>query len=116
MKKLEEILEEIKKMDELLRDLEKRYEDEADERKAEVIWKRAERTEARLDKLIDKADAIREKEDVKEDPEKAKKEDPEEDPEEDEVVCPDCGGDLIEEEDGTLYCEQCREWFRREGE
>jgi uncharacterized protein YbaR (Trm112 family) len=112
--KLEEVLEEIKKMDELLRDLETNYEDEEDERKAEVIWRRAERTEARLDKLIDKADAIREKESLKESKEEDLKESKEEDSEDfDEEVCPDCGGDLFEEEDGALYCEQCREWYER---
>jgi uncharacterized protein YbaR (Trm112 family) len=108
MKKLEEVLEDIKKMDELLRDLERKYENEEDEKKSEVIWKRAERTEARLDKLIDKADILREKEEAKEET----KEDLE-DSEEDEDVCPDCGGDLIEEEDGGLYCDACKEWYER---
>jgi methyl coenzyme M reductase alpha subunit len=99
-------------MDELLRDLERKYENEPDEKKSEVIWRRAERTEARLDKLIDKADAMREKEEVKEKPKEETKEDLE-DSEEDEDVCPDCGGDLIEEEDGMLFCEKCHEYYER---
>jgi light-regulated signal transduction histidine kinase (bacteriophytochrome) len=115
MKKLEDLLEEIKKMDELLKDLERRYEDEADEKKSEVIWRRAERTEARLDKLIDKADAIREKEETKEPEKKADEKVEEEDSEEDldEDVCPSCGGDLIEEEDGMLFCEACYEYYEK---
>jgi DNA repair exonuclease SbcCD ATPase subunit len=119
MKTLEELLEEIKKMDELLQDLERRYEEEPDEKKSEVIWRRVERTEARLDKLIDKADVMREKGAEREE-RKAKKEfikdkedKQEEDSEDDEDVCPDCGGDLIEEEDGGLYCESCHEYYER---
>ena len=116
MKKLEEILDEIKNMDETLRDLEKRYEAEEDERKGEVIWKRAERTQARLDKLIDKADALREKEEAKPPEDVKDKEEASEEEEVDEEVCPDCGGDLIEEEDGTLFCESCREYYERKEE
>ena len=114
MKTLDEVLEEIKKMDEVLRDLEKRYEDEENEKKGEVIWKRAERTEARLNKLIDKADAMRENEHNETDKNTGKKFEDKEEPEEtDEDVCLSCGGDLIEEEDGSLYCEVCNEYYER---
>lgn len=113
MKKLEEILEEIKAMDETLRDLEKRYESEEDERKGEVIWKRAKRTEVRLDKLIDKADAMRENENDETDKKTGEKFEENIKEELDEDVCSDCGGDLIEEEDGTLYCEKCNEYYER---
>ena len=113
MKKLEEILEEIKNMDELLQDLEKKYEEEPDERKAENILTRKERTEARLDKLIDKADALREKEEAKPSEDVKDKEEVPEEEEEDEEVCPSCGADLYEEEDGTLYCESCHEYYER---
>jgi hypothetical protein len=119
MKKLEEVLEDIKKMDELLRDLERKYENEEDERKGEVILRRAERTEKHLDKLIDKADAMRENEnnevDKKTGEKFKKKEDSEkeEEEEEDEDICPSCGADLYEEEDGTLFCEKCNEYYER---
>ena len=26
-------------------------------------------------------------------------------------ICPDCGGDLVEQEDGSLICQDCEEEF-----
>ena len=34
--------------------------------------------------------------------------------EKDELVCPECGGDVLEVEEGVYYCEDCKEYFEEE--
>lgn len=34
--------------------------------------------------------------------------------EEDELVCPECGGDVYEVEDGAYFCEECKKYFEEE--
>lgn len=39
---------------------------------------------------------------------------PKEKEEEDELVCPECGGDVFEIEEGVYYCEECKKHFEEE--
>lgn len=99
---LEETIAAIAEVENRVVSLEREYEVEEDGHKAELLWRKMERAQSRLDKLIDEADALRSK--SKEG--KAQKED--------EDVCPLCGSDLLELEDGMLYCESCEEYYERE--
>lgn len=38
----------------------------------------------------------------------------EEKPEEDETVCPECGSDLYEVEEGVLWCDKCKQAYETE--
>ena len=107
---LEETIAAISEVESRIVSLERQYESEEDGHKAELLWRKMERAQSRLDKLIDEADVLRAKESEKEE----KKEEKEEKEEEDEDVCPVCGSDLLEVEDGMLYCESCEEYYERE--
>ena len=104
-KKLDEIITEIRETEKCLLKLEDAYEIEEDERKTVVLDNRITRTEKKLDKLIDKADALREKEGNKLE---------EKEEEVDDSVCPVCGSDLLEVEDGVYLCEKCQEYYTEE--
>jgi len=106
-KKLDEIKVDIREMEKCLLDLEDAYEGEEDERKAVVLDNKMSRTEKKLDKLIDRADALREKEGNE-------PEEKEEDVEVDDTVCPECGSDLLEVEEGVYLCENCMDYYTEE--
>ena len=112
-KKLDELKADIKETEARLLKLEDAYEGEEDERKAVVLDNRMSRTEAKLSKLIDKADALREKE-GNEPEEKEEKEEIEDE----DIVCGICGSDLyeVEGEEGVLWCEKCNEYWEEEDE
>ena len=103
---LKETIVAIAEVEDRVMSLERQYESEEDGHKAELLWRKMERAQSRLDKLIDEADMLRAKESEKE--EKKEKE------EEDEDVCPVCGSDLVEVEDGLLCCMACEEYYERE--
>jgi len=105
-KKLDEIKVDIREMEKRLLSLEDAYEGEEDERKAVVLDNKMSRTEKKLDKLIDKADALREKE--------GNEPEEKENAEEDDTVCPECGSDLLEVEEGVYLCEKCMDYYTEE--
>ena len=85
--------------------LESDFEKEEDESKLIRLDSRIERLDARKEKLYDRMDKISDAEAAEGDKEEKVKEDV------DDTVCPECGSDLIEEEDGVLYCEKCGEYY-----
>lgn len=112
---LEETIAAIAEEESRVMSLERQYESEEDGHKAELLWRKMERAQSRLDKLIDEADALRAKKDKEKEEIGMHVEDPSRDkPDEDEDVCPECGSDLLELEDGVLYCEECKEYYERE--
>ena len=105
-KKLDGIIADIRETEKRLLSLEDAYEGEEDERKAVVLDNRMSRTEVKLNKLIDRADALREKE--------GNEPEEKENVEEDDTVCPECGSDLLEVEEGVYLCEKCMDYYTEE--
>ena len=113
MMNVEEIELEIKKEKDGLVKLEAAYEEEKDEGKSQKLEYKISRKEEMIDKLIDRQQALLDREtkdEEKKDPKDKNKE------EEDEDVCSECGGDVIligKDENGVdVYeCEQCKELY-----
>ena len=113
MMNVEEIESEIKKEKEGLVKLEAAYEKEEDGAKAQKLEYKISRKEETIDKLIDRQQALLDREIKDEDKKDPKDKNAEE---EDLDVCSECGGDLVmidKDENGVdIYeCEQCHELF-----
>jgi len=90
--------------------LEERYAAEEDEHKATKLEYSISRKDEVIDKLINRQQALLDREDKDEE-----KEDPnDKDAEEEDIVCPECGSDLYEIEEGVYLCERCNEYYEEE--
>ena len=107
MTDVEDLEVKIKEAKTKLVSLEDLYEKEENEAKASKLEYRISRQDEVVDKLIDRQDALLNKEDA--DAQNNGKDKNKE--EEDETVCPECGSDLYEEDEGVLYCEKCGEYY-----
>ena len=105
MNSYEELEVKIKFEKTKLATLEEMYENEPNENKQTKLEYRISRQDESLNRLIERQDALLDKENKKE----AKDEDKEV---EDDTVCPICGSDLYEDGD-FLYCEKCEEYYER---
>lgn len=103
----EEMEAKIKEEKAKLAILEDAYEKETEEVKYQKIEYTIDRKQEAINRLIDRQDALIDKEN-KEEANNGK--DKDKDDEEDETVCPTCGSDLYEDGD-FLYCEKCNEYF-----
>ena len=109
---VEELEVEIKKQKAELAVLEKTYNSEEDESKYQKLEYKISRKEETIDKLIDRQDALLDKEVKDETKDNPKDKNAEE---EDTDVCESCGGDLIYVEttdEGDIWeCEKCHELY-----
>lgn len=107
----EELEARIKEEKTRLATLEEMYDHEEDENRASKLEYRISRQDEKLNRLIDRQDAIadKEEEDEQEDEPKDKNMD-------DDSVCPVCGSDLYDEGDGIFVCEKCNEFYEMEEE
>ena len=109
MTDVEDLEVKIKEAKAKLVSLEDLYEKEENEAKASKLEYRISRQDEVVDKLIDRQDVLLNKEDAE--VQNNGKDKNEEEEEVDDTVCPSCGSDLYEEEDGVLYCEKCGEYY-----
>ena len=107
--KYEELEAKIKVEKAKLATLEEMYENEPDENKQTKLEYRISRMDEAVNRLIDRQDALVDKEN-KEEANNGK--DKDKDDEEDDTVCPTCGSDLYEDGD-FLFCDKCDEFFER---
>jgi len=93
--------------------LEDRYAAEKDEHKATKLEYSISRKDEVIERLIDRQQTLLDRE-IKD----GEKEDlNDKDAEEDDTVCPECGSDLFEVEEGVLFCEKCKDYYTEiEGE
>ena len=103
---------EIKNVKAKVAELENRYAAEDNEQKANKLEYAISRQDDVLDKLIDRQQVLLDKEEKQAiNPDNGNDKNAEE---EDEDVCPVCGSDLYEDEEGILYCHKCKEWYEKE--
>jgi len=110
MMNVDELEAKIKEEKGKLAVLEDRYASEEDERKASKLEYSISRKDEVIERLVGRQQALLDRE-IKD----GEKDNPKDkDVEEEDIVCLECGSDLLEVEDGVYFCEKCQEYYTEE--